>query len=129
MATLNGGTAKKGGCLEVCAEEEEADLGGTHVIYTEMKTLGFVWHIFVFIISGNQSSEKSVSELKPRLSIWIMSLNEAFCVDYLMIYSNVAVTLDYAEEKNNTGCVQVAFLIQGLSFMIYYSNIANLKSK
>lgn len=99
MATLNGGTAKKGGCLEVCAEEEEANLGRTRVIYTEMKTLGFVWHIFVFIISENQSSEKSLSGLKPSLSIWIMSLNEAFCVDYLMIYSNVAVILGYAEEK------------------------------
>lgn len=99
MTTLNGGTAKKGGCLEVCAEEEEANLRSTHVIYTEMKTLGFVWHIFGFIISENQSSEKSISGLKPSLSIWIMSLNEAFCVDYLMIYSSVAVTLGSAEEK------------------------------
>lgn len=57
-----------------------------------------------------------------------MNLNEAFCVDYLMIHSNIAVTSDCAEKKN-TGYVQVAFLIHGLSFMIYYSEIFNLKSK
>lgn len=81
MTTLNGGTAKKGGCLEVCAEEE-ANLRRTHVIYTEMKTLGFVWHIFVFIISENQSSGKKYirtqtqplymnNELKRGLFCWL----------------------------------------------------------
>lgn len=57
-----------------------------------------------------------------------MNLNEDFCVDYLMIHSNTVVTSGCAEEKN-TGYVQVAFLIHGLSFMIYYSEIFNLKSK
>lgn len=42
-------------------------------------------------------------------------LKWGLCVDYLMIHSNIAVTLGYAEEKTNIGCVQVAFLIHGLS--------------
>lgn len=59
-----------------------------------------------------------------------MNLNEAFCVDYLMIHSSVAITLGCAEgKKKKTGCVQVAFLIHGLFRMIYYSEIFNLKSK
>lgn len=111
----------------MCAEEEAALWGwgqrreDSYHLYRDGNSLVCL-RIFAFIISVKQRSEKSVSGLKTSLSLWIMNLNEAFCVDYLMIYSNGAVTLGYAEEKIYRMCSGGIF-IHGLSLwfiiMIY----------
>lgn len=77
----------------------DVSLGRTHLIYTEMGTLRLVWHIFECFYYLCEPKFWSVSGLKASLPLWIMNWNEAFCVDYLMIHSNIAVTSGCAEEK------------------------------
>lgn len=84
--------------------EAEASLGRTHLIYTEMGTLELVWHIFECFYYLCEPKFWSVSGLEASLPLWIMNLNEAFCVDYLMIHSNIAVTSDCAEKKKYRMC-------------------------
>lgn len=131
---LSRGTARARGCLEDVSWgggcPERLRLPEDHTMYTEMGMLRLVWHIFQCFYYLCKPKFWSVSGLKTSLLQWIMNLNEAFCVDYLMIHSNVAVTaLCWRGKKNQTGGVQVAFLIHGLSLMIYNSEIFNLKSK
>ena len=107
---LSRGTARERGCLE------DVSWGGgcperlrppeDHTMYTEMGTLRLVWHIFQCFYYLCKPKFWSVSGLKASLLQWIMNLNEAFCVDYLMIHSNVAVTLGCAEgkKKKNRMC-------------------------
>lgn len=105
MTTLHGIITKKEVVGRMCAEEEpslwvwEASLGRTRLIYMEMGTLGLVWHIFECFYHLCEPKFWSVSGLEASLPLWIMNLNEAFCVDYLMIHSNIAVTSDCAEKK------------------------------
>lgn len=76
----------------------DASLGRTHLICTEMGTLGLVWHIFECFYYLYKPKFWRVSGLKASLSLWIMNLNAAFCVDYLMIHSNIAVASGCAEK-------------------------------
>ena len=114
-----------GGCPKRLRPRED------HTMHTEMGTLRLVWHIFQCFYYLCKPKFWSISGLEASLSLWIMNLDEAFCVHYLMIHSNVALTLGCAEggKKKKNRCFQVAFLIHGLSLMIYYSEIFNLKSK
>lgn len=100
---LSRGTARERGCLE------DVSWGGgcperlrppeDHTMYTEMGTLRLAWHIFQCFYYLYKPKSWSVSGLKASLLQWIMNLNEAFCVDYLMIHSSVAITLGCAEGK------------------------------
>lgn len=103
-----------GGCPKRLRPPED------HTMHTEMGTLRLVWHIFQCFYYLCKPKFWSISGLEASLSLWIMNLDEAFCVDYLMIHSNVALTLGCAEggKKKKTDVFRWHFWF--MAFLLWF---------